>query len=1165
MSSGDFNNLVIRKTTSYQPDGSFVPFNSVFTAGQNGVQNWTNSLFIKDITVSTIFINSTFIFPSIAVATGTITQFSASTILTNHITAGSTITVSTTNAVNINVDRVTGSSMITSTFGASTARISSMNVASATYSTMTGLSNTVQNQAMNTGTFSTLTGLNVFSNTMTLQSTLTTSSLSTNNMTYQNLTGDSIGANRITVLSTIIASTINALHYTYSTLRGNTISANTVDCTSTLTGSTMNAINVGFSTLTGSTMATNTLIASDVTLNNMGYSSVIGSTLTTTLLQVNTVLTGSIMNMTTIQTSSLQGSTLTMNSMSVLSTITGSTINAANSNISSITGSTLGFNTVSIYSTITVSSLTGSTLAGSTMNMTAIGFSTIAGSTMFSNVLVVQSTMFGSTLTATNMNYSTLRGDNIQSQSMMVSTLTGSTINFINLAYSTLAVSTVTANVAFPLLVTGSTITTNTIGITSLMTVSTGGRVGVGTTAPSYPLTISNATFKGLEMNTCCSTVSGSVSSFTTGAVYSVTHPTSGFRAEYAYAYGGASTLASAVQTGANGYYVIDVAGSAGSSGIFASDTVGPTAASFYMNATKAVFQTGVVGVGITNPQWPITVGLDLAAGSAVSNPLSAQLVLRGKTNTGSLKIGSFYTSGSGVGVIQSSDISTGFDSVLPLSLNPLGGNVGIGLTNAPHTFVPFSNITLPAITTGVIWPAQMAVAGNPSAQLLLKMGSYYTGGVGSYCAIQSTETYFNVEHPQPLALQPIGGNVGIGMTVPNASLQFSNNLVNRKIVLWEGANNDHQYFGFGVNASTLRYQVNTVGDSHVFYVGASTTTSNELMRISGNGNVGIGTNNPSTSLYILNPTAQAGNTTMVTTQIMARPGTTNVQNNMSGGFAIGAALPAAASVGRLDIMVSGTGSAGNRFGLTPDIPVASFLGSGDVMIPNRECIVTQINGHGQFRAIAGNYGFMIRNDGANTYFLLTASGNQYGIYNGLRPLTINNISGLVTMSHGLTVSGAFTCNSINIIPTGIIVMWYGSVSNIPSGWYLCNGANGTPNLLDRFIVGAGNLYPTGGVNIGNEYNGTGGLKDVALTVAELPSHSHTASDSGHTHIYQTYARNTGNNADSGRWISAKDNPLQIDLNTTTGYANITVQPTGSGVAHENRPPYYALCYIMKA
>jgi microcystin-dependent protein len=819
----------------------------------------------------------------------------------------------------------------------------------------------------------------------------------------------------------------------------------------------------------------------------MGYSSVIGSTLTTTLLQVNTVLTGSIMNMTTIQTSSIQGSTLTMNSMTVLSTLSGSTINATNLIISSISGSTIGFNTVSIYSTITVSSLTGSTLAGSTMNMTAIGFSTIAGSTMLSNVLVVQSTMFGSTLTATNMNYSTLRGDNIQSQSMMVSTLTGSTINFINLAYSTLAVSTVTANVAFPLLVTGSTITTNTIGITSLMTVETGGRVGVGTTAPSYPLTISNATFKGLEMNTCCSTVSGSVSSFTTGAVYSVTHPTSGFRAEYAYVYGGASTLASAVQTGANGYYVIDVAGSAGSSGIFASDTVGPEAASFYMNATKAVFQTGVVGVGITNPQWPITVGLDLAAGSAVSNPLSAQLVLRGKTNTGSLKIGSFYTSGSGVGVIQSSDISTGFDSVLPLSLNPLGGNVGIGLTNAPHTFVPFSNITLPAITAGVIWPAQMAVAGNPSAQLLLKMGSYYTGGVGSYCAIQSTETYFNVEHPQPLALQPIGGNVGIGIT------------------------------------------------------------------------------NPNTSLYILNPIAQAGNTTMITTQIMARPATASIQNNMSGGFAIGAASTAAASVGRLDIMVSGVGSAGNRFGLTPDIPVASFLGSGDVMIPNRECIVTQINGHGQFRAIAGNYGFMIRNDGVNTNFLLTASGNQYGTFNGLRPLAINNVSGLVTVSNGLTVSGAFTCNSINIIPTGIIVMWYGSVSNIPSGWYLCNGANGTPNLLDRFIVGAGNLYPTGGVNIGNEYNGTGGLKDVALSVSQMPSHSHTASDSGHNHGYYTFTEWNGNNADGGDDISARDNPSIVNRTTNIGYANITVQATGGGAAHENRPPYYALCYIMKA
>jgi len=94
-------------------------------------------------------------------------------------------------------------------------------------------------------------------------------------------------------------------------------------------------------------------------------------------------------------------------------------------------------------------------------------------------------------------------------------------------------------------------------------------------------------------------------------------------------------------------------------------------------------------------------------------------------------------------------------------------------------------------------------------------------------------------------------GNVGIGTTAANGSLQFSNALANRKIVLWENANNDHQYYGVGVNFGMLRYQVNTTSDNHVFYAGASTTASNELMRIMGNGYVGIGTTAPTNPLTI--------------------------------------------------------------------------------------------------------------------------------------------------------------------------------------------------------------------------------------------------------------------------------------------------------------------------
>ena len=101
------------------------------------------------------------------------------------------------------------------------------------------------------------------------------------------------------------------------------------------------------------------------------------------------------------------------------------------------------------------------------------------------------------------------------------------------------------------------------------------------------------------------------------------------------------------------------------------------------------------------------------------------------------------------------------------------------------------------------------------------------------------------------LTIKRDNGNVGIGTTTPNAELQFSNNLANRKIVLFETANNDHQFLGFGVTPGELRYQVGNVTDDHVFYSPVSATASNELMRIKGNGNVGIGTTTPAKKLEV--------------------------------------------------------------------------------------------------------------------------------------------------------------------------------------------------------------------------------------------------------------------------------------------------------------------------
>lgn len=143
---------------------------------------------------------------------------------------------------------------------------------------------------------------------------------------------------------------------------------------------------------------------------------------------------------------------------------------------------------------------------------------------------------------------------------------------------------------------------------------------------------------------------------------------------------------------------------------------------------------------------------------------------------------------------------------------------------------------------------------------------------------------------------------------------------------------------------------------------------------------------------------------------------------------------------------------------------------------------------------------------------------------------------------------------------SGIIVMWSGAIDNIPNGWVLCDGNNNTPDLRNRFIVGAGEVYSIGNI---------GGSDNVTLTTAEIPSHTHKAtikenSDTT-TFGYHTSGSDTYNGNDVVDSISATVNygwgSVKIPLDHTH---TATIANAGEGAAHENRPPYYALAYIMK-
>jgi hypothetical protein len=106
-------------------------------------------------------------------------------------------------------------------------------------------------------------------------------------------------------------------------------------------------------------------------------------------------------------------------------------------------------------------------------------------------------------------------------------------------------------------------------------------------------------------------------------------------------------------------------------------------------------------------------------------------------------------------------------------------------------------------------------------------------------------------------------GNIGLGTTTPRGLLDLGTSMSNRKLLLFSGSNNDHQFLGFGVNSNILRYQVAASADDHVFYSGSSSTASTELMRIRGNGTVGIRNAAPTTTLDVSGTARFTGNTTI--------------------------------------------------------------------------------------------------------------------------------------------------------------------------------------------------------------------------------------------------------------------------------------------------------------
>ena len=188
----------------------------------------------------------------------------------------------------------------------------------------------------------------------------------------------------------------------------------------------------------------------------------------------------------------------------------------------------------------------------------------------------------------------------------------------------------------------------------------------------------------------------------------------------------------------------------------------------------------------------------------------------------------------------------------------------------------------------------------------------------------------------------------------------------------------------------------------------------------------------------------------------------------------------------------------------------------------------------------------------ANVSGDLTVTGNL-GVGGTVTYEDVTNVDsvGVITARDGIRCTGIVTATAFHgsgasltgivAVPSGCILIWSGAANAIPTGFVLCNGSNSTPDLRGKFVVG----YHDG--NGDYDVGDTGGAETVTLTVAQIPSHKHDTNIDGQ-HVIPGGGGSSYPYGGAGTYASRL----------------FSMSNTGGGGAHENRPPFYALCYIMK-
>jgi hypothetical protein len=229
------------------------------------------------------------------------------------------------------------------------------------------------------------------------------------------------------------------------------------------------------------------------------------------------------------------------------------------------------------------------------------------------------------------------------------------------------------------------------------------------------------------------------------------------------------------------------------------------------------------------------------------------------------------------------------------------------------------------------------------------------------------------------------------------------------------------------------------------------------------------------------------------------------------------------------------------------------------VTIPNGITTYVYCDGINFYNALSGSVGNFTVNGNLSVTGNETITGTL-GV-TGATSLSTGSISGIMTAPTAPvgtnTTQIATTAFALaNGVPSGCIMLWSGSIASIPSGWLLCNGSSGTPDLRDRFVVGAGSTYAVAA---------TGGTADAVVV-----SHTHTAtsnvSDPGHYHnSYTSGAPNGGGAGACLSYFQGAGGPQPTQPASTGITVGTTITSAGVSGTNQNLPPYYALAYIMKA